>query len=117
MCWGMDGSTQCVYWLTPGNHLDTQRDKFAHPPEAWDLFEEPTQGERAAARRRAEVAALEAIRTRVITLTQAAMKAAGTSGGLGAQLPSWLTPTDALLNVGHMFKALSEWDRAIETYR
>jgi hypothetical protein len=105
-----------VYWLTSGNHLDTQRDKFAHPPEAWELFEEPTQGERAAARRRAEVAALDAIRTRVIALTQAAMKATGTSG-TGALLPSWLTPTNALLNVGHMFKVLSEWDRAIETYR
>jgi hypothetical protein len=32
-------------------------------------------------------------------------------------LPAWLTPTDALLNVGHMFKTLSEWNRAIETYR
>jgi hypothetical protein len=33
-----------VYWLTPGNHLDTQRHKFAHPPEDWSRFEEPTQG-------------------------------------------------------------------------
>eukprot|EP00959_Pyramimonas_sp_CCMP1952_P420833 8815696-Pyramimonas_sp.AAC.1 len=37
VCFGV----QCVYVLTAGNHLDTQQDKFSHPPEDRDRFDTP----------------------------------------------------------------------------
>jgi hypothetical protein len=54
---------QCLYVLTAGNHLDTQQDKFSHPPEEVSRFEVPKGGDFAEARRRAERSALRAIRS------------------------------------------------------
>ena len=38
---GGAAGAQCVYVLTRGNHLDTQQDKFSHPPEDRERFDAP----------------------------------------------------------------------------
>ena len=59
---------QSVYVLSPGNHLESQQDKFSHAPEDSQRFEQPITGQDAMERKQMEAAMLQRIHHRITVL-------------------------------------------------